>query len=48
MNLHCDVDHFDFINSCEELAKHFPCERGYNNVQGPDIPNYVTGLPSLT
>ena len=37
----CDVKSFEFINSCEVLAKHFACERGCKLEVGPDVPNYV-------
>ncbi|KAK3274131.1 hypothetical protein CYMTET_17673 [Cymbomonas tetramitiformis] len=41
VGLRCSEPDFWFINNCQELAKHFPCERGCALVLGPDIPNYV-------
>ena len=40
-NLTCSASDFWFINSCEELQRNFPCERGCNVVLGDDVPNYV-------
>ena len=39
--LDCDPHSFEWANQVEELAAHFPCERGFATVTGPDIPNYV-------
>lgn len=39
--LECDRQSFEWANQVEELASHFPCERGFATVTGPDIPNYV-------
>ncbi len=40
-SMRCDASQFDFINTCAELAKHFPCEQGCQLIVGDDIPNYV-------
>ena len=37
----CNQHEFWFINSCEELSKHFPCEQGCAVELGNDVPNYV-------
>ena len=39
--LSCSEQDFWFLNSCEVLAQHFPCEAGCALVIGDDIPNYV-------
>lgn len=40
--LRCDARHMPFLNSCDELRRHFPCENGcHGGVAGPDLPNYV-------
>lgn len=41
--LTCEKQDFWFINTCKELKKHFPCERGCAMEVGPDLPNYVVG-----
>ncbi len=39
----CAENHFQWINQCSVLMKHFRCERGcWGGVQGEDIPNYVS------
>jgi len=40
----CDATQFPFINKCEVMQQHFPCERGCDLVEGPDVPNYVDGV----
>uniref|UniRef100_A0A7S3AC40 alpha-1,3-mannosyl-glycoprotein 2-beta-N-acetylglucosaminyltransferase n=1 Tax=Haptolina ericina TaxID=156174 RepID=A0A7S3AC40_9EUKA len=37
----CTTRLFEFANQVEQLAAHFPCEKGFATVTGPDIPNYV-------
>jgi len=39
--LACSAVDFEWANQVGELAAHFPCERGFATVTGPDIPNYV-------
>ena len=39
--MECNSHEFWFINSCEELSKHFPCEQGCAVELGNDVPNYV-------
>jgi alpha-1,3-mannosyl-glycoprotein beta-1,2-N-acetylglucosaminyltransferase len=39
--LTCSEPDFWFLNSCEVLSQHFPCEAGCALVIGEDIPNYV-------
>lgn len=39
--MECNQHEFWFINSCEELSKHFPCEKGCTVELGNDVPNYV-------
>jgi hypothetical protein len=43
----CYEGDFWFINSCEELTKHFKCERGCGVELGADVPNYVVD-PALS
>lgn len=40
-NMECSEGDFWFVNSCEVLRQHFPCERGCTVELGQDIPNYV-------
>ena len=40
-HMKCHAPDFWFLNSCEVLAKFFPCEAGCALVLGDDIPNYV-------
>jgi hypothetical protein len=38
----CDVDQFQYVNTCSALKRHFPCEKGcLAGMGGQDIPNYV-------
>jgi len=37
----CEASLFEFANQVDQLQQHFPCERGFATVVGPDIPNYV-------
>ena len=39
--MECSQQDFWFLNSCEVLRQHFPCERGCTVELGQDIPNYV-------
>ena len=39
--MRCRQDDFWFLNTCEELKRQFPCERGCAAELGPDVPNYV-------
>ena len=41
VGLECKKADFWFINTCEELRQHFPCERGCAVELGDDVPNYV-------
>ena len=45
----CRTEDFWFINTCEELSKHFPCEKGCAVELGFDVPNYVSSpeLPTF-
>ncbi len=46
-NLVCSNKEMAWLNSCTELKKHFPCERGCLLESGKDIPSYVNGaLPT--
>ena len=38
----CEPKMFWFINDCETLSAHFPCEQGCAVVLGPDVPVYVS------
>ena len=40
----CAEDQFAFLNDCDVLKRHFPCERGCAYQLGGDIPNYVPDL----
>ncbi|DBA72905.1 TPA: hypothetical protein ACH3X2_009866 [Trebouxia sp. C0005] len=42
--MECNSHEFWFINSCEELSKHFPCEQGCAVELGNDVPNYVVDV----
>ena len=44
----CSGGDFWFVNSCETLKQHFPCERGCTVELGLDIPNYVVDLSLAT
>ena len=44
----CSGEDFLFVNSCEVLKQHFPCERGCTVELGLDIPNYVVDLRLAT
>ena len=37
----CEQELFEFANQVVQLSQHFPCEKGFATVSGPDIPNYV-------
>jgi hypothetical protein len=39
--LACKKEDFWFINTCEELKRHFLCEKGCAVELGNDVPNYV-------
>ena len=43
LGMRCHAPDFWFLNSCEALAEHFPCEAGCAMVLGGDVPNYVVG-----
>ena len=47
IGLTCRTEDFWFINTCEELQKHFRCERGCGVELGYDVPNYVVN-PNLS
>jgi hypothetical protein len=44
----CRPQDFWFINTCEVLRQHFPCEKGCTVELGSDVPAYVhqQGLPT--
>ncbi len=44
----CRPQDFWFINTCEVLRQHFPCEKGCTVELGSDVPAYVRqqGLPT--
>jgi hypothetical protein len=43
----CSDKEMSWLNSCAELKKHFPCERGCLLEGGADIPSYVNdALPT--
>ncbi len=44
----CAGADFWFINTCEALRQHFPCEQGCGMEIGPDVPNYVEDPNLLT
>lgn len=44
--MQCSTQDFWFINTCEELQQHFPCQRGCAVELGDDVPNYVVN-PAL-
>jgi len=46
--MECNSHEFWFINSCEELSKHFPCEQGCAVELGNDVPNYVVDASFLS
>eukprot|EP00741_Cyanophora_paradoxa_P001725 tig00000498_g1672.t2 len=41
-HMKCQKDHFDFLNDCAELQKHFGCEGGCGMEIGSDIPCMVS------
>ena len=43
VGMRCVASDFWFLNSCEALARRFPCENGCALVLGDDVPNYVVG-----
>ncbi|CAJ1423835.1 unnamed protein product [Effrenium voratum] len=37
----CNARQLEFVNRCEVLKKHFPCENGCGHQVGPELPSYV-------
>uniref|UniRef100_A0A7S2U507 Uncharacterized protein n=1 Tax=Lotharella oceanica TaxID=641309 RepID=A0A7S2U507_9EUKA len=37
----CDPRQIQFVNTCEALLEHFPCEAGCGHQMGMEIPSYV-------
>ena len=40
-NAFCDPNQLEFVNDCNVMKAHFPCERGCWNEVAVDIPAYV-------
>ena len=44
----CRTPELVFVNNCEALMAHFPCENGCGHQVGGDIPNYVVNRDEPT
>lgn len=42
MHLNCDVEQMPFLNDCNEMLIHFPCEDGCAHQVGAELPAYVS------
>lgn len=47
-SMRCVSEDFWFLNTCAQLRKHFPCQRGCAVELGKDIPNYVVDAAQPT
>mmetsp|Transcript_21667 Transcript_21667/g.50652 ORF Transcript_21667/g.50652 Transcript_21667/m.50652 type:complete len:791 (+) Transcript_21667:45-2417(+) len=44
----CKPAYMDFVNNCEMLKQHFPCEAGCAHQVGKELPAYVTDMDQPT